>query len=413
MDLEAIRQALASAIRSIPSSRLPIQLHLVIPNLWSRAFQVTPPANAQYQSDARAAAALKFEQNYGEPSSGWILSGTMSVSESFAVCAVPRTLHDTLTQTIRDTGRITLVSLLPQTLHELGRTSWQQTPETWHVLSDGQSTSIALLCYGRVSLLSHKRSAINAHTEADDCAQVSVLLQVEVARHGLKPAEAFYWHQWKGSNGFETRRVNSAGSLRAELHGRNSNLELLQDYNFQFCSSRYRPWPWWMVMTIGLLAVITLLGLAYTHQLLMKSPPVRDIQPSIVRTDMANQPVGVAKSPAALTQPTRTLRPDQVTIHNAAVAQLNLPWASVLDEVSEAAFPGIALISLESIGGASRMRLTAESLNFGDLSRFVERIQRSPAIRSAILIKHEIDTTQLNQAIRFSIELSWGKKDDS
>lgn len=108
-------QQVADGLRALLSdgswSRWPATV--IVGDELARVWQVTPPAGTARMADLEAAAALRFQQLYGEPASGWQIAGNWDPSRAFTAAALPRALHDTLTGAAAE-HRLALVEVVPQ-----------------------------------------------------------------------------------------------------------------------------------------------------------------------------------------------------------------------------------------------------------------------------------------------------------
>ncbi len=106
-------------------------------------------------------------------------------------------------------------------------------------------------------------------------------------------------------------------------------------------------------------------------------------------------------------RPAVTIPDGQVNAINAAIAQLNLPWAELF-QAFEAAKPAtVALVALEPDGRKRALIVQAEAQNPDQMIGFAERLKRLPMFEEAFLTKHEIREQDPNRPYRFTLELRW------
>ena len=102
---------------------------VVVADDLARMWQVPPPPGAARMADLEAAAALRFQQLYGESAAGWTIAGSWDPARTFTAAALPRALHEVLAQAAAE-HRLALVEVVPQFL-----AGWNQA---YHLLaSDG------------------------------------------------------------------------------------------------------------------------------------------------------------------------------------------------------------------------------------------------------------------------------------
>ncbi|MBZ2206852.1 hypothetical protein [Massilia soli] len=106
----------------------------------ARLWQVTPPAGAARMADLEAAAALRFQQLYGEPASGWQIAGSWDPARPFAAAAMPRALHDALSLVAAE-HTLSLVNIVPQFIAGWNRWCGLVAADAWYgLVHDGVLT---------------------------------------------------------------------------------------------------------------------------------------------------------------------------------------------------------------------------------------------------------------------------------
>ena len=106
---------------------------VVVADDLARLWQVTPPAGAARMADLEAAAALRFQQLYGEPASGWRIDGGWDPARPFTAAAMPRALHDTLSLVAAE-QKLALVEIVPQFVAAWNRWCGLVAPDAWYGL---------------------------------------------------------------------------------------------------------------------------------------------------------------------------------------------------------------------------------------------------------------------------------------
>lgn len=135
-------QQVADGLRALLAdgswSRWPASV--VVADELARMWQVPPPPGTARMADLEAAAALRFQQLYGEPASGWQLAGSWDPSRAFTAAALPRALHDALTGAAAE-HRLALVEVVPQFIAGWNRWCHLLAPDAWYgLVHDGVLT---------------------------------------------------------------------------------------------------------------------------------------------------------------------------------------------------------------------------------------------------------------------------------
>ena len=106
----------------------------------ARLWQVTPPAGAARMADLEAAAALRFQQLYGEPASGWQIAGGWDPAHPFTAAALPRALHQALSLVAAE-HKLALVEIVPQFIAGWNRWCGLVAADAWYgLVHDGVLT---------------------------------------------------------------------------------------------------------------------------------------------------------------------------------------------------------------------------------------------------------------------------------
>lgn len=88
-------------------------LTVVLADELTRLWQVTPPAGCSRMADLEAAAALRFQQLYGEPAASWVVSASWQLGKPFLAAALPRVLLAALQQASH-AHAMPLIEIAPQ-----------------------------------------------------------------------------------------------------------------------------------------------------------------------------------------------------------------------------------------------------------------------------------------------------------
>lgn len=105
-----------------------------------RLWQVTPPQDSARMADLEAAAALRFQQLYGEPAAQWQFSAGWDAARPFLAAALPRALLLSLQQGAA-AHKLKAVEIVPQFLAMFNHWRGALRPGAWFgVLHDGVLT---------------------------------------------------------------------------------------------------------------------------------------------------------------------------------------------------------------------------------------------------------------------------------
>lgn len=103
----------------------------------------------------------------------------------------------------------------------------------------------------------------------------------------------------------------------------------------------------------------------------------------------------------------------QVQLVNAAIRQLNLPWAEVLSALEQSTPRGIALLTIEPDAARQELKLSAEAANLEAMLDYVTRLKQQRFFTSVDLQTHQIDEQDPQQAVRFELEARWRAGDQA
>jgi len=115
-------------------------------------------------------------------------------------------------------------------------------------------------------------------------------------------------------------------------------------------------------------------------------------------------------------QPVRTARkPDKaaqrITEENrAALADLTMPWSRLLRELEVASADSrdsVAVLGVEPDRDKRQVRVLAEARTLPIALAYVERLQKSQALRYPMLESHEVQQRDPQRPVRFQIKAEW------
>jgi hypothetical protein len=94
----------------------------------------------------------------------------------------------------------------------------------------------------------------------------------------------------------------------------------------------------------------------------------------------------------------------------AAVAELATPWSLLLHDLEVAAKDSegsVALLGVEPDREKRQVRISAEARNLPLALAYVQRLQRSHALRYPMLANHEVQSKDPEHPVRFDIKADW------
>jgi hypothetical protein len=120
----------------------------------------------------------------------------------------------------------------------------------------------------------------------------------------------------------------------------------------------------------------------------------------LARVNGGDRDVG---KPAPLTPGERTA----MTQARGLTAQLNYPWASLLNLIETAQHPDVALLALDPKSRNGQLRLTAEAKDAASMLAYVGGLQNNPLLQNALLTTHQMLIQQPGTPLKFQIIAQW------
>ncbi len=124
----------------------------------------------------------------------------------------------------------------------------------------------------------------------------------------------------------------------------------------------------------------------------------RDIRLEIERVEAAR---GLL-APARVTAPSPRLEQD-LKAADAVLAQLALPWASIVNAVESAAKPDVALLQMQPDARARQVRLGAEARTEKAMLAYLRRLGESGALAEVHLVSHQVVVEDPQRPIHFTV----------
>lgn len=127
-----------------------------------------------------------------------------------------------------------------------------------------------------------------------------------------------------------------------------------------------------------------------------------------LRAEIAVVDAGLAARLArAVVKPVMRVSDAQVIAVNAVVAQLNLPWGTLLSAMEQAGGPAVALLELNFDPRNLFIKGVAEARNSAGMISYIERLKQQPVIDGVTLTRHEFADQDDSQPVRFEFEARW------
>jgi hypothetical protein len=152
-----------------------------------------------------------------------------------------------------------------------------------------------------------------------------------------------------------------------------------------------------------LLAGFALAGwqlLDYSQALQANAELRSELKSTLARVQSSDRDV---KNQAPLTSRERTA----MTQARSLTAQLNYPWASLLNLVETAQHPDVALLALDPKSRNGQLRLTAEAKDASSMMAYVGGLQNNPLLQNALLTTHQMQIHQPGAPLKFQILAQW------
>lgn len=124
-------------------------LAIVVADQWVRLFVVTPPRNARSLKDCEAAAAMRFQELYGDSARQWKIRANWQATQAFVACAMPASLFEVLLTTA-NAHRMTLTSVAPHFVAAWNRWFHRLDGKGWFGVAQENSLTLAVINEGTI-----------------------------------------------------------------------------------------------------------------------------------------------------------------------------------------------------------------------------------------------------------------------
>jgi Tfp pilus assembly protein PilN len=92
----------------------------------------------------------------------------------------------------------------------------------------------------------------------------------------------------------------------------------------------------------------------------------------------------------------------------AALRQLALPWAGIIQAAERAASPDVGVLQLQPEPQQKLLRITAEARNRDAMFKYLRSLSRAQGFSRVHLLSHEVQLEDPQKPIRFSAQASFG-----
>jgi Tfp pilus assembly protein PilN len=97
----------------------------------------------------------------------------------------------------------------------------------------------------------------------------------------------------------------------------------------------------------------------------------------------------------------------EAKIIDAAVRQLTLPWAQMIEAVEAASSSDVVVLQLQPEAQQRTLRLTAEAKNGEAMLRYVRRLGENRVLSAVYLASHQVQMEDPSRPIQFSVQASF------
>ena len=94
----------------------------------------------------------------------------------------------------------------------------------------------------------------------------------------------------------------------------------------------------------------------------------------------------------------------------AAVRQLTLPWAQLIDSLERAATSEVAVLHIQPDAQNRVLRISAEARREGPMLEYLRRLEGTGSFAEVHLISHQVREEQAGRPIQFSLQASFRGK---
>jgi hypothetical protein len=349
-------------------------------------------------AEREAAAKHALTHMYGEAAAGWRVAGdTAHAFSSMVVAGIDAELSAGLISLLKEAGAPS-VSVQPALVSALAAASLRRAFHGW--LAAVEPGRIFLAALVRGSLLGVRTHRVRS----DAAAELKVLLDqsrllddMGDARDVVVCAEPPSLPELREEGGGALRAVPLDFTGRAKTPAWGANTVRLE-----FAASRRQVRPLELALA-GTGAVALAFALAQYGTLVNERA---SLERALAEADRFSRRQGPGPSD------TRGL--DKATLAevqraNVVAARLAVPWDPLFIDLESAAGEGIALTGFEPEAGLRRLRIQGEARRFEDLTRYLARLEKAPALQNVFLTGHEMR----ERGLTFTLTADWIRSDEA
>jgi Tfp pilus assembly protein PilN len=149
-------------------------------------------------------------------------------------------------------------------------------------------------------------------------------------------------------------------------------------------------------------ALVLILALAVAGTLVQR---YRDVQSQLASLDAAQGLLATDRGPQRAIPKERLEQ--EAKIIDAAVRQLTLPWAQMIEAVEGASSSDVVVLQLQPEAQQRTLRLTAEAKNGDAMLRYVRRLGDNRVLSAVYLASHQVQVEDPSHPIQFSVQASF------
>jgi Tfp pilus assembly protein PilN len=153
--------------------------------------------------------------------------------------------------------------------------------------------------------------------------------------------------------------------------------------------------PRWVGVSVLILALAVAGSLMYRH---------RDAQHQLAALDEAQ---GLLNSDRRQRAVPKERLEQEAKIIDAAVRQLTLPWAQMIEAVEAASTSDVVVLQLQPEAQQRTLRLTAEAKNGEAMLRYVRRLSQSRVLSDVAPLSHQVQLEDPSRPVQFSVQASF------
>jgi Tfp pilus assembly protein PilN len=154
--------------------------------------------------------------------------------------------------------------------------------------------------------------------------------------------------------------------------------------------------PWWIGASVLILALAVAGDMVWRY---------RDARHQLAALDAAQGLLKVDRQPQRVVPKERL--DEEAKIIDAAVRQLTLPWAQIIQAVEAASTGDVTVLQLQPETQQRNLRLTAAGKNREAMLRYVRRLGETRVLSEVHLVNHHVQTEDPSRPIQFGVQAAF------